>query len=43
MSKDKIENALNVLRELQPEYGGKTLDNVIQNLESTFKFLSGKK
>lgn len=34
---EKVENQLRVLNELSPKYGGKTLDNVKQNVEAELK------
>ena len=34
---EKVENQLLVLNELSPRYGGKTLDNVKQNVEAKLK------
>lgn len=37
---EKLQSQLDVLRDLSPRFGGRTLDNVMQNIEATLKAIS---
>ena len=39
---EQLQQQLSVLKELSSRYGGKTLDNVISQLESRIKYLEGQ-